>query len=240
MKTRTLLAGVFMGLAAGGAAPASAQTLHYSWVTITGDTTLQPGQSVLLGLQATFTEADAFAWGVFNVRMDGFALGEDSVWVAGARGVDNLSSDGDSIREGIGDSIGRADRFRNEPAQPGVLYSIAGDVLAGDWIGGPAPGSIPVLQFGLPFAEPDPSNPVTFFTLEFFAGDGFGERVLNPQSGGGAVYRRRSGLDVPVTLPFDQITTESITITVVPAPAPLALLAGMGLSISHRRNRKTT
>ena len=225
-----------MGLAAGGAAPASAQTLHYSWVTITGDTTLQPGQSVLLGLQAEFTDADGYAGGQFNIRIDGFAHGDDSLWVAGTRGVDNPTSDGDSVRERVGDGIGRIPRFRNSPPPPTLVYSLVGNLCIGDWSAPPAPGSIPVEQFGLPFAEPDRSNPITFFRIEFFAGETLGKRVLETQTGIGVVFHRQGALDTPVTLSPEMISADPITITVIPAPASLTLLV---LVVAGTRRRRT-
>ena len=222
-------------VAVGPAATAGAQTLHYSWIPLTGDTTLLPGESVLLGLQAEFTDADGFATGFFNVRIDGFAHGQDSLWVADTRGVDNLTSDGDSVRERAGDGIGRIPRFRNSPPPPSLVYSLVGNLFVGDWSAPPAPGSIPVSQFGLPFAEPDRGNPITFFTIEFFAGETLGERVFETRAGIGVVFLRQGKVDIPTTLSPEMISADPITITVIPAtPAHLALLLTGGLAAVRR------
>jgi len=233
MKTRTFLAGILLSLAAVGTTPASAQTLHYSWVTITGDTTLQPGQSVLLGLQAEFTGADGYAGGQFNIRIDGFAHGDDSVWIAGTRGVDNLSRDGDSQQEVRDDGVGRIPRFRNVADVGDPRYALTGDLIVDDHID--PVGFIEHFQFGQPAAEPDRSNPITFFTIEFFAGDTFGDRVLNPQIGSGSIYILRRGFDDLFILSPDMISADPITITVVPAPASLTLFVLVGLGARRRR-----
>ncbi len=57
----------------GFAASASADVI-YSWAVVAGSTTLNPGETVTLGLSATHT-GSYYAGGRFNVRIDGLTDG---------------------------------------------------------------------------------------------------------------------------------------------------------------------
>ncbi len=233
MVRRTLFLSVLIlvpGLTLGTSARAqSAPTLHYSWVAISGDTVLAPGESVVLGLQAEFTNADGYAGGNFTIRMDNFVNGDDSVWVAGTRGVDNLSNNGDQHNEVHEDGVGRIPIFRNNPPSGGERYTLLDNQI----LGNSSQDLIELLQFGLPGREPDRANPIIFFTMEFFAGDALGQRVLRSQPKLGMVYSLNGSLDIPLVI--DKVTTGPITLTVIPAPASLAILSLTCLSYSKRK-----
>ncbi len=221
------LCSVGMGLAL----PVFAQpTLDYSWVVISGDTVLAPGESVVLGLQAEFTGANGYAGGVFSISMDNFAAGDDSVWVAGTRGVDNLSNNGDQQNEVHEDGIGRVSIFRNAPGSGNEIYTFLDNKI----LGSTSQGLIEHIQFGL-FAggDPDRSNPITFFTLEFFAGNTPGNRILSMNSYLGLVLN--GSLDIPLTV--DKVTTDPITLVIVPAPAPVAMMGCASLTLLKRRRK---
>ncbi len=213
----------------GLALPVMAQpTLHYSWVVISGDTVLAPGESVVLGLQAEFTNATGYAGGGFTISMDNFAEGDDSVWIAGTRGVDNLSNNGDQHREMFNDGVGRVPVFRNNPSNGSERYTLLNNQI----LGGINPSRIELFQFGL-FAnrEPDRSNPITFFTMEFFAGNTLGNRIFTMNSYIGLVLT--GSLDIPLTV--DIVTTDPITLSIVPAPASLTMLGFSSFMFSRRR-----
>ncbi len=204
-------------------------TLHYSWVVISGDTVLVPGESVVLGLQAEFTNADGYAGGGFTIGMDNFAEGDDSVWVAGTRGVDNLSNNGDQQQEMQNDGVGRVPIFRNKPPNGNERYTLLDNQIHGR----ESHSQVKHFQFGIPFRDPDRSNPITFFTIEFFAGNTLGQRIFNMEPRFGAVYIFSGSLDIPVTL--DMVTTDPIALTVVPAPASLAMLGFASIMFSRRK-----
>ncbi len=235
MVRRTLFLSVLIlvpGLTLGTSARAqSAPTLHYSWVVISGDTVLVPGESVVLGLQAEFTNADGYAGGNFTIGMDNFVAGDDSVWVAGTRGVDNLSNNGDQQQEMFTDGVGRIPIFRNKPPSGSERYTLLDNQILGR---GPH-SQIEHFQFGIPFRDPDRSNPITFFTMEFFAGDTPGQRIFNMEPRFGAVYRFSGSLDIPE--PIDKVTTDPITLTIVPAPAPVAMMGYASIMLLKRRRR---
>ncbi len=232
MTRRVLLLSVLIlvpGLTIGTTAGAqSVPTLHYSWVVISGDTVLVPGESVVLGLQAEFTNANGYAGGVFNISMDNFAEGDDSVWVAGTRGVDNLSNNGDQQNEVHEDGVGRVPIFRNAPSVGSERYTLLDNRI----LGSSPKGTIEHVQFGLIFGgDPDRSNPITFFTMEFFAGDTLGQRILNMNLNVGLLF---SGpVDIPVNI--GDASTDPITLSIVPAPASLAMLGFASIMFSRRK-----
>ncbi len=199
---------VFSGLVAA----ANAEVV-YSWAVVSGSATLNPGETVTLGLFATHL-GDFYAGGKFNIRIDGF--------------TDGLAFAADTAGDTETDYLGRIPNgtftgLRNKP--PVINYSMVGNVLVGSGAGSSIDhATIPAILGG----NPDPSPTIEFFRMSFTAGSTPGLRTIVTQFTDSQV----AFFGIPSTQSF---IDGSIDINVVPAPASLALLSLGGLVAGRRR-----
>ncbi len=232
-------AGLVLACLIGGlsvlAQPAAAQHVNYFWSVVEGSTTLQPGESVTLQLNALrtpgFPKTTNYGGGRFTVLINGW--GESDALIT--------NTDGTFSPENLDDTpsnyLGRKPSgffnggfftpgYRASPFQLGYeLQLISPNVQ--ELISNLSDPGINHSQAVL-LNPGDPANPDHFFRIKYVAGNSLG--VRNFQSAFTFSFVNRGGIPTPATF-----TDGSIEITVVPSSSAVSLLAFSAGALWRRR-----
>ncbi len=199
----------------GLAASANADVI-YNWAVVAGSSTLNPGESVTLGLFATH-DGLFYAGGKFTVRIDGFT---DGAAFAEEKPTDTHTNFLGRRPNGNGFIY-----FRNFPAE--LSYSMNGNIFVGN-TPDDAIDHFTMIPIFNDFT--DHALHIEFFRMTYTAGSTPGVRTIATQ------FTQSLVATLPIGIPTEQpFTDASIEINVIPAPTSLALISLASLLASRRR-----